>query len=153
MQKIVIEGRAFEQIKNGTFTHDIWVTRKVREAGLADAALREGESHDEFIERLATIAWESGAVLEILGGMMMPAGIDPKEWTPALAAQTAEFFGNVTDEASKRELRMKIGGILAFFFVSALSSSPTSTKSSATAKGEDARRATEDASNTGIGDI
>ncbi|CAJ0862080.1 hypothetical protein R77567_01615 [Ralstonia sp. LMG 32965] len=151
MQPITIQGREFVPMKNGTFAHDIWITRKTREAGLADIRQEPGESHDQFIERIAAIAWGSGAMLEILGGTLLPAGMEPKDWTPEVAAATGAFFGSVTDEASKRQLRSQIGGVIFLFFVSGLSSSETSPKSSPE-MGEDEPHATGDASTWGIGD-
>lgn len=151
MQPITIQGREFVPMKNGTFAHDIWITRKTREAGLADIRQEEGESHEHFIERIASIAWGSGAMLEILGGMLLPAGMEPKDWTPEIAAATGAFFGSVTDEASKRQLRSQIGGVIFLFFVSGLSSSGISPKSSPET-GEDEPQGTGDAFISGIGD-
>jgi len=149
---IIIEGRQFKPIKNGTFEHDIWISRKVREAGLANVQLNDGETPDEFMERLAAIAWGSGAVLDILGGTLMPAEHDARDWTPEMATATARFFANVTDEEGKKQLRMQIGGILFFFFASALSSSQTSRKSGTPMPSEgEERQETEGASATGIG--
>lgn len=150
---ITIEGRKYVPIKNGTFAHDIWITKKVREAGLSNIHIDEGETQDDFIDRLAVAAWESGVVLEILGGLLMPAEIEAKNWTPDLAKKTSEFFGNVTDDESKKKLRMQVGGVLFYFFVSALSSSKTSTKSGTQTEAvEGGRHVIEDASITATSD-
>ncbi len=146
----MIEGRRFLPITNGTFAHDIWITRKIREAGLAGIAMRDGETQDEFIERIAASAYESGVALELLGGLFIPAGVEARDWTRQMAADTSAFFGAVTDPDAKQALRMQIASALFYFFASALASSTTSPKSGeATGKGE--RRATEDASTTATG--
>lgn len=149
--EILIEGRAFVPVKNGTFAHDIWVTNKVRESGLGEIVMAEGEDHNAFIEHVARKAWESGAILELLGGLYVPAGMTAKDWTPALAAETSAFFADVTDEDSKQQLRQQIGSLLFYFFANALSSSATSPKSGMSTETESAPRATEDAGTSEIG--
>jgi hypothetical protein len=144
---ITIEGKRFEPIRNGSFAHDIWLTKKIREAGLSNVAIGDDETEDQFIERIAMAAYESGAALELLGGLFIPAGADARSWTPELATQSAEFFGNVTDPESKRELRKQIAAALFYFFVNALASSKTSPKSGRQGMKEvSERRAIEDAS-------
>ena len=125
---IEIEGRKFKPIKNSTFEHDIWIMNKVRAAGISDVTQQREETQDALIERLATIAVGSGLLMDILGGTLMPAEIDPARWTPQTGEETAAFFGKVTDELSKQKLRSQIGGLLFFFFVNALSASATSQK-------------------------
>lgn len=146
----MIEGREFVPVLNGTFSHDIWLTKKIREAGLSGLALLDGETQDEFIDRIAMMAYESGLALELLGGLFMPADIDARQWTPEMAIQTSGFFGNVTNEQDKKTLRMQIASAIFYFFVNALASSATSLKSGAKTEA-DGRHETEDASSTGIG--
>lgn len=128
MQKIIIEGREFVPIKNGTFAHDIWLMQRVRAAGLSQIRIADNETEDAFIERIAAAAWESGSVLELLGGSLIPANVPAVNWSPELAEECAAFFGAVTDEESKKQLRMQIGGILFYFFINGLSASKTSPK-------------------------
>lgn len=148
--EMTIEGKRFVTMQNGTFAHDIWLTRKIREAGLAGIAIGDDESQDQFIERIAISAYESGVALDLLGGLFLPAAVEPRDWTPELAAQTSEFFGNVTDPDAKQALRMQIASALFYFFASALASSKTSPKSGAK-KEADERHATEAASTSEIG--
>lgn len=149
--EITIEGKRFVPMQNGTFAHDIWLTRKIREAGLAGIAIGDDETQDEFIDRIAVSAYESGLALQLLGGLFIPAGTEARDWTPELAAQTADFFGNVTDLDSKQALRMQIASALFYFFVNALAASKTSPKSGQVKKEADERHATEDASASEIG--
>lgn len=150
--EITIEGKRFVTLQNGTFAHDIWLTKKIREAGLANVAIKEGETEDDFIDRIAKSAFESGEALNLLGGLLIPADTDARAWTPELAQKTSEFFGNVTDPASKQVLRTQIASALFYFFVSALVSSKTSPKFGAKmTTGTDERHATEDASASEIG--
>lgn len=145
--EITVEGKRFVTLQNGTFAHDIWLTKKIREAGLANVKIEDGETEDQFIDRIAKTAYESGEALSMLGGLLIPAGIDPREWSPELAQHTAEFFGNVTDPQSKQVLRTQIASALFYFFLSALASSKTSPKfgmKTTTEEGE--RHASEDAS-------
>jgi hypothetical protein len=150
-EELEIEGRVFVPIKNGTFAHDVWVTNKVRESGLGEVVIAEGEDHAAFIERLARKAWESGALLDLMGGLYVPRGVQPKDWSPAMAAQTTEFFANVTDEAGKAQLRQQIGGLLFYFFTSALSFSETSPKFGQATEAGSAPHASGDVSTMAIG--
>ena len=148
-----IEGREFRPMKTGSFSHDIWLMQRVRAAGLGDIQIADGESENAFMERIAAQAWESGLMLELLGGSLLEVGKDPKEWTPAMALANAEFFGNVTDEDSKNTLRAQVGGILFYFFTTALSSSKTLMKSLEKTNPAGERQGTEGPSTTGIGAI
>jgi len=149
--EITIEGKRFEPVRNGTFAHDIWLTKKIREAGLAGLTIGDEETQDQFIERIAKSAYESGVALQLLGGLFMPAGVESRSWTPGLAEQTAEFFGNVTDPQSKQALRMQIASALFYFFASALASSKTSPKSGQEKKEADERPEIADVSTSEIG--
>jgi|SRR6185312_10974567 len=143
--EITIEGKRFVPMQNGTFAHDIWLTRKIREAGLSDITLGADETQEKFIERIAISAYESGIALLLMGGLLIPADMEPRQWSPELAEQTAAFFGEVTDPESKQVLRTQIASALFYFFASALASSRTSPKFGTTAE-TDERHATEGAS-------
>jgi hypothetical protein len=147
---ITIEGKRFVPLRNGTFAHDIWLTRKIREAGLSNISIGDGETPDQFIERIAIVAHESGISLQLLGGLLLPEGVEERNWTPELAESTAQFFGNVTDPEGKRILRTQIASALFYFFANALASSPTSLKfGTEMKKGE--RQESEGVSTSGIG--
>lgn len=147
---ITIEGKRFVPLVNGTFAHDIWLTRKIREAGLANIAIDEDETPDHFIERIAIVAHESGLSLQLLGALLLPDGVETRDWTPELAESTAQFFGNVTDPEGKRVLRTQIASALFYFFATALASSQTSPKFGTEAK-ERERQETADASTMATG--
>lgn len=132
MQTLKIDGREFKPIKNGTFEHDIWLMQRVRAAGLAELKIMPEETEEHFIERVAQSAWESGAILELLGGALIPAHLEASDWTPEMALASGKFFGSVTNDEGKAILRRQIGGILFYFFITGLSSSKTSTKSGPT---------------------
>lgn len=151
--EITIEGKRFKPVNNGTFAHDIWLTKKIREAGLAGIQLGDDETQDQFIERIAISAYESGLALQLLGGLFIPAEMESRDWTPEVAAKTADFFGNVTDPEAKHALRMQIASALFYFFASALASSKTSPKSGQAKKEADERHETEDASSMATGAI
>jgi hypothetical protein len=148
---IVIEGRAFKPMKNGTFAHDIWLMQRARASGLADIQISATETEDQFVERLAAKAWESGAMLELLAGTLIPEELEASDWTPELAKTVAQFFANVTDEQSKATLRSQIGGLLFLFFMDALSSLQTSRKSGEVTNPAGERQGNEGLSTTEIG--
>lgn len=149
--EITIEGKRFKPMQNGSFAHDIWLTKKIREAGLAGIQMGEDETQDQFIERIAISAYESGLALQLLGGLFIPSEVEACDWSPAMATRTADFFGNVTEPESKRSLRMQIASALFYFFASALASSKTSQKSGQTKKEADERHETAAASSTETG--
>lgn len=129
MSEITIQGRRYTQIVNGTFAHDMWLMSKIRESGLSNIKINEGESQDEFIERIAAVAFESGGALDLLGGTCLPEGVESGKWTPEIAKATADFFGGVTDPKDKQIIRSMMAGLLFHFFVSGVAYSTTFQKS------------------------
>ncbi|MGM3273730.1 hypothetical protein [Ralstonia sp. 24A2] len=129
MQTIIIQGREFRPIKNGTLAHSTWLMQRVREAGLPSLRLAEGESEQHFGNRVAETVWQSGSALELLAGLLIPADKQDSEWTIEMVKANALFFGGVTDEKAKSDLRELAGGVLFYFFITGLSSSETSPKS------------------------
>lgn len=132
MKPLMIEGRQFKPIKNGTFEHDIWLMSRVRQAGLGSLRISDGETEDSFIDRIAYQAMGSGHIFELLGGTLIPGEIEAIDWTPAIATESAKFFAKLTTDEGKSVLRRQIGAVLFYFFTSGLSSSKTLTKSGPT---------------------
>lgn len=130
--EITIAGLKFKPIVNSTYLHDIAVMNKIREAGLSNGALlpKEGESDNELIERITTLAYESGRTLELLGLLFVPSDYDELEWDEVVAKHVTKIFSRATSAEDKRTLHEQIAGMLLHFFRSALASSQTFPKSS-----------------------
>ena len=126
MTEIVIGGKTFNQVVNGSFAHDMWIMKRIREAGLSQIVMIEGETEDDFIERIAVVAYQSGAALDLMGGLCLPQGVEPSQWTPEIAETVSKFFGEVCDPEDKAKLRSIMAGLLFHFFVKGVESSKTS---------------------------
>ncbi len=128
---IRIGGRDFEGIERSTLEHDAYCMRELRLAGLDAVALRPGESAELFGARLLYDVVSSGRLFELLGGLVVPLGMQAEAWTPAVAEDTATFLKRLIDPAEKEKAQRLILNILLPFFIDALGSSGASSASSA----------------------
>lgn len=117
-ETFMLGGRAFAPIKNGTMKRDLAMIGIEEAAGLLpDVEPLPGEDARAFAERMVLIVTRSGKFCDLLGGLMIPAELDPKAWTPEIGAQTAAHIEMVDDPAEKEILRGLAASLLASFFV------------------------------------
>lgn len=142
---IELDGRTFGKLSGGsTVQHDLWLMQRATESGLATARKWSGETDDAFAARMMEMAIKSGLILEMLGGLLLPEGKGPEDWTPDMATSTAAFLGAVTEPEEKKKVNGLILSLLIDFFSAGLSSSESSQRSSAQAKpGKDGETGTE----------
>lgn len=98
---ITLGGRTFVPVTGSTLAHDTWYMGLVSRTGLDAIVRRDDETEPEFGTRLLRALLASGAIVELLGGMLVPTGTVPTEWTPQLAAETAAFIGGLEDPQEK----------------------------------------------------
>lgn len=103
-----------------TLEHDHFLAGHTRQAGAADWALREGESHEAFGARILGDMMASGRSFLILGGLLIPC--DVEEWTAEVAAKTAHDLSRLTDPEEKKVANAALLGVVLDFFVSGLAS-------------------------------
>ena len=88
-----------------------------------------GESADAYVDAMVRRVIASGHALVLLGGLLAPAELELKHWTPAVAAEMTAFLGGLMSDDDKLAVRGLIAQTLLGFFLSAIGSagiSPTS---------------------------
>lgn len=133
MSELILQGKAFQQIKNSTFEHDAWLMRVMNESGINRIAMREGETPEQLAQRYTEEAIGNPSILKLFGGVLIPAEIHHENWTPEIAAATSEFISKITDPDSKRLLFSQVASMVADFFLSGVAALRTSPRSSAVA--------------------
>jgi len=129
---IKLGGRSFVQMtKDSTVQHDLWLMQRSTEAGLAGAQIWSGETPEAFAQRLLEMAIKSGVALELLGGLLVPEGTLPEQWTPEMAAETTLHLGRISVAEEKQAIYRLILTLLIDFFAAGLISSVRSRSSSA----------------------
>jgi hypothetical protein len=119
-ETILLGGRLFVPLDRTTVEHDHWYMRHVRAAGLDSARKRDDESPDDFARRLLGLVLDSGRATLLLAGLIVPTEGAVIRWTPAGAAETAEFLARLEDPVDKRQVSALLAGMLADFFVNGL---------------------------------
>jgi hypothetical protein len=151
-RSIDIGGRTFVSVQESTYAHDLWVQRVLAEIGLRDRKPVAGESPDDFMLRLHADLVRSGQTLELLGGLLVPRGKAPDEWTPELAHETARHLGAVRSDEDKATLDNLVAELLVDFFQRGwLSSLRSSAISSTTTEAPPASPTEETTAATGSG--
>ena len=92
-------------------------------------------------EELASKLAESGSAIEILGGLLVPEGTAPEDWTPQLAQETFEFLKRQRGQEAREAVRNLAIWAVVLFFGNGLVSfriSPTSSTGEPDVKAEEA---------------
>ena len=129
-QVVTIGGRSFMAVQEGTLRHDLHYMELVSKMGLQSLQMRTEEAPEEYAVRLLGELVRAGAVLEMLGTLLLPVGKRPDEWTPAMAAETADFFAGLTNPADKAAVQGQVITLLLDFFERGMVGLWTSRKSS-----------------------
>jgi hypothetical protein len=109
-------GREFDVIRSSTIEWDVTLLNLLSGCGLADVTMHQGESAEGLAMRVYRTLMSSGAVFEILGCVLVPAGEDPLKWTPALMESTSRFIRTLSAQADKDEITSQINSLVAGFF-------------------------------------
>ena len=146
---IELGGRRFKRLECSTVKHDFWLMSQVREAGLDQVriASKKREDVEAAMEALLDRVILGGYALRLLGGLLLPEGMDPREWTPEVAAGITAHLELLTDPDEKSQIRPLVASMLAGFFASGLASLRISGASSSATKGE-----TDEPESTSAGD-
>jgi hypothetical protein len=125
-----ISGREFKAVTDSTLEHDMWTVQQLDRAGIHKLAMEQDETPDEFVTRTIAQLMISGAIFDLMGGLLMPAEIKGPDWTPELAVETGRLFARATGP-DKVIIKGEIAGAMEAFLGSALLSSIRSRRSSA----------------------
>lgn len=119
MANRTIGGVVYRELTETTMEQDDAILRIVRAANVEELQMEDGEKADDFVARILSELISSGKAFGLLGCFLVPEG---KEWSRALAAETAETFRRVTAGEDKAELRSALVPLLMTFFVTGLAS-------------------------------
>ena len=136
---VEIGGRRFAHVTDWTVEQDWWLMQRIRKAGL-DQIVVDDANPDAIAESISQAAADkladSGLALEILGGLLLPDGMDPSQWTPQLAAETTAHLGRQTGAEARHAVRAVASWAILSFFSNGLTSFVTSRPSSTMASGQ-----------------
>jgi len=124
---IRIGGRDFIITKLSTLAHDTRQMGVILRDGITQ---RDHETDADFGNRLLGHLLASGTFFEVMGGLLMPAGMDPERWGPEVFAATASFLGRIDDPVEKARAYPIMMEIFRDFFVSGRRSSASTPPSS-----------------------
>ncbi len=127
-------GKPYVALIEGTSERDDYVMRLAGKAGLREVSMRRGETPEAFAQRLLYDLVDAEVRHDILGGLLIPRGEKPENWSPSLAENTAKHFRMLTSEEDKSTLNGLTAGFLGDFFERGLSSllnSPTASEGTA----------------------
>jgi len=138
VEKHVIGGRTFLTVRESTVAQDFHFLGLVSRAGIDRITMGENEQPEDFARRLMELAVRSGAVLELMGCLILPEDHAPKDgepgeaWTLEMCKETARFLGGLKSEEDKAAIRGLVLSLLISFFESGI----VSLWSSKTSSGE-----------------
>jgi hypothetical protein len=135
-EKHTIGGRTFLPLRESTVEQDFRFLALIKRARVDEVVLQPGESAEAFARRLLEATIESGVILDLLGCLLVPEDIAPRDrdpgevWTSEVGRETARFLGLLRDPKDKAEVRGLVLSLLVSFFESGIVSLSTSRTSS-----------------------
>lgn len=130
---IELEGRKFLKGYKPSFKNHLWLMNEVMEARLDNFDVPLGEPGEETARRMMGKVLAGGKMTTIVGAMLLPEGVTPKQWTPEIAAQVTTHLDQLTESADHDALMSIAAGLLIGFFANRTASLWTSPKSSPSA--------------------
>jgi len=135
MERHKLGGRTFVAVRESTVEQDYTFLGLIREAGISELTLQPDEGPDEFARRTLDHLVADGAVLKLLGCLLIPEELiggrrsrfalgrrpDPGEvWTPEIGEETAAFLGRLKEQQDKLKIQGLILTLLVSFFESGI---------------------------------
>jgi hypothetical protein len=120
---VTLGERRYVQIGDGaTVQHDYWLMGHVTRAGLARVTMFPNETPDQFCLRILDTAIMSGLVMELMGGLLVPEGTKPADWTPEMAVETGAYISGLSHPEDKEKINDLLLTMLMDFFERGLTS-------------------------------
>ncbi len=116
---VILSGRHFRRQTAVTFERNVHTARGARDTGLVKACQGFDPLHDEVDERIESLildAFTNGTMYRFLAAAL---GEDHVTWTPAIAAENARFFADLTDAVDQASLFDIASWTLLDFFLNA----------------------------------
>ena len=138
-EKHTIGGRTFLPLRESTVEQDFRFLSLIKRARIDEVVMEPGESPEAFARRLLEVTIESGVILDLLGCLLVPEDLAPRDrdsgeaWTRQMGEETARFLGQLRDPRDKAEVRSLVLSLLVSFFEGGIVSLWTSTTSFAEA--------------------
>lgn len=136
-QTYTLAGRSLQLIVNGPVKHDHFMFTQMAEAGLSQLNPAAGEDVQAYVDRVLDRMIVTGAALKLLGGLLAPAGLDLRKWTPEVAADMTTFLGELMTPEDKTLVRQLTAQAIVGFFqngIASLATSPTASTPSSPAE-------------------
>jgi hypothetical protein len=128
----------YKLITASTIERDIAISNVLRSSGAHDAMLQALTAGEEPDRRIFEAISGSGKLFELLGASLVPEGVDPLTWTPAMARDTAQALKNISAPKAKQLLLLSVVELVKAFFLAELHSLVISRSSSPKATGNGA---------------
>ena len=125
-----LDGREYVIITSSTIKHDLYVRKLLREADLATIHIPPGADTDQVIRDLIDRTVDSGHAVALLAALLLPAHLQVREWTPAIADEIATHIEQIVEPAEKEQVWPLLASALVGFFQRGLVSLTTSRISS-----------------------
>jgi len=124
MDAIELNGKRFVRAEETTVRHDFWLMHRIREAGLDQVRIksRKREDVDIAVEELIDRVVYSDHALILLGGLFLPEGLNPRDWTPEIAEEITKHLEAMTAKEDKEQIKPLIASMISGFFLSGLAS-------------------------------
>jgi hypothetical protein len=132
-EKLSLGGKEYGYVGAGPLRQDLFVMMHARHAGLVGAEILPDETPEEYAKRLLDMVLTSGRALLLLGGLLIPAGKRPEDWSEEMAYETAGALGSITDADEKRKVQVELLSVMLGFFENGLGSWIASARASAAA--------------------
>ncbi len=113
---IALGGRRFVQLTESTVEHDFRMMALLREVGLDRPMRLEDETPADYGGRLLRDLISSDRALDVLGHLLVPEGVAPRDWTVEMAKETAAFLGGLVHPDDKQRIyALTLEFLLGFF--------------------------------------
>lgn len=120
-ERITIGGRHFKYAGDvTTLRHDLATQAQLQRAGLSRLELLPAETPDDYALRIFRIAVGNGDMLSLIAHLLLPEELDPRKWTPEVAAEMAAFLGAMTDPEDKIRIQAILRDALVGFLQAGL---------------------------------
>lgn len=119
-QILNLGGRQFKPISNATLEHDYKVMALLNAAGVRVIEMPEDANPQVFMEQLFANLVLAGSLLALFAHLLLPADLEGKHWTPAIAADIEQHLRSLTDDTDKSTVHQQLAVMLIGFFQNGL---------------------------------
>jgi len=104
-EKLTLGGRIYRPLTISTLERDNYMMSRVIMAGITKLTMRHDETPTDFVQRILASLIVSGHMMDVLGGLLLPEGVEDMAWTPELAIRTGRELAMLTADEDKTTVR------------------------------------------------